>query len=275
MVLVRKWSCRILAYLRKFCGVFNQNYRGGVLIEFAFSIPVCIILLFFACDHYRFFELRNKVRTSSFLLASMLQNYGNVKNTKELTIDSMKSLIVVSAYNFFHTGSMFYPYPFGLSWAGTISYVKKLSADSYYLQQYNLDTNIGDTDSRNLPRLADRITCTRSSGKNINTIQLLDISEDLAIDKVNGEKIVIDVAFKAVGDKGDSPIGAMFGGNVPTENNQQNTTTNTVQNENQNNQTINNYFNKGKLGLFILNARNGNFRNVVIVTPKPGLFRQN
>ena len=58
-------------------------YKGGILIEFAFSVPILVGLLFFLCDHYRFYELKNKVKSSAYLAASMVQQITNNRTNKQ------------------------------------------------------------------------------------------------------------------------------------------------------------------------------------------------
>ncbi|MBQ7673816.1 MAG: pilus assembly protein [Alphaproteobacteria bacterium] len=71
----------------------SYHHYGGILIEFALSVPVLITLLFFVCDHYRYYEIQSKVRTSAYLAASMIQQVANTRTTKALTL---KDIINVS-----------------------------------------------------------------------------------------------------------------------------------------------------------------------------------
>ncbi|MBR1733886.1 MAG: hypothetical protein IJ730_00300, partial [Alphaproteobacteria bacterium] len=46
--------------------VLNRKSFGGILIEFAISLPLLLVLLFFVNDHYRLHELKNKCRGSAY-----------------------------------------------------------------------------------------------------------------------------------------------------------------------------------------------------------------
>ena len=89
-------------------------HHGGILIEFAFSIPIIILLLLFVNDHYRFYELRNKIKSSAYLAASMLQQLGNTRTDKQLTSSNLSRISYVSCLNFFHTNTMFKPWSLGI-----------------------------------------------------------------------------------------------------------------------------------------------------------------
>lgn len=114
--------------------------RGGILIEFAFSIPVLVILLLFVCDHYRFYELRNKIKSSTYLLASMIQQLGNTRSIKQLTKQNLNRMTYTSCLNFFHTISMFYPWPFGIYYVAHFHYVKRESSNSYKYYSWECST---------------------------------------------------------------------------------------------------------------------------------------
>ena len=111
------------------------NHHGGILIEFAFSIPIVILLLLFVNDHYRFYELRNKVKSSSYLAASILQQLGNIKSNKQLTRDDFARISYASCLNFFHTNSMFTPWPFGVYFIIDYFWVKRISENTYQYQK--------------------------------------------------------------------------------------------------------------------------------------------
>lgn len=87
---------------------------GTILIEFTFCVPVIIVLLFFVCDHFRFYELKSKVKTSAYLAASMAQQYGNVKTNKKLTTANLMKIHYASFMNFFIRQTMWSPYQFGV-----------------------------------------------------------------------------------------------------------------------------------------------------------------
>lgn len=121
----------------------HKRHKGGILIEFAFSIPVCIALLFLVNDHYRFYELKNKAKTSAYLAASILQHIKNNKTDKTLTKDDLARIAFASCLNFFHTKSMFNPFPFGLYYAVNYEWVKRINSNSYQYQHCYATTNYG------------------------------------------------------------------------------------------------------------------------------------
>ena len=71
-ILCKNCGGGVFAFLRKILRLYT-SHKGGILIEFTFSIPICIFLLFFVADHYRFYELKSKVKTSTYLVSSMIQ----------------------------------------------------------------------------------------------------------------------------------------------------------------------------------------------------------
>ncbi len=111
----------------------RKNHEGGILIEFTFAVPVCITLLFFINDHYRFLELRNKVKASAYLAASMVQNITNTRSDKQITKQDLARIAYASGLNFFHTNSMFAPYPLGVYYMVYFSYVKRISSNEYQI----------------------------------------------------------------------------------------------------------------------------------------------
>ena len=82
-------------------------HHGGILIEFAFSIPIMIILLLFVHDHYRFYELKSKLKSSAYLVASMIQQLSNTRSDKQLTSTDLAHIVYASCLNLFHSNSVF------------------------------------------------------------------------------------------------------------------------------------------------------------------------
>ena len=163
--------------------------KGGILIEFTFSIPVCIALLFFIHDHYRFYELQSKIRSSAYLAASMLQQIKNAKTDKQLTKYDFGRIAYASCLNFFHTNTMFYPYPFGIYYDVDFFYVKKISSDKYQYQQCYGSTG-GD--------------CTSPSGMNMNcksistktSAEIDAIHPDLLCNNVGEERVLVECCYR-------------------------------------------------------------------------------
>ena len=168
----------------------KSQYHGGILIEFAFSIPILISLLFFACDHYRFYELHDKVKTSTYLAASMVQQIGNARSNKQLTSKDFSMISYASCLNFFHTNTMFNPWPFGIYIAIDYYYVKRLSKNEYQYQQC-----WGTSSKGNSP-----LNMTQNC-ENLKTISLDDVKDlhtDLVCNKDGEERVLIECCYRRV-----------------------------------------------------------------------------
>ena len=100
------------------CNIHSDSHSGGILIEFAFSIPILIILLLFACKHYRFFELRDKLKASTYLVANMIQQITNTKVDKQI----LNRIAYASCLNLFHINFRFYALSFGNMYAMSYLY---------------------------------------------------------------------------------------------------------------------------------------------------------
>ena len=171
-------------------GSTHRYNKGGILIEFAFSIPILIILLFFASDHYRLFELQDKLKASAYLAASMLQQIRNTKSDKQLTQNDLARIAYASCLNLFHTNSMFKPWPLGMYFAIDFWWVKRISENNYRLQ-----TGWGTTASGNSPN-----GMTKNIGdRNAQTFEgVKGIHPDMLCDKDGEEKLMIDCSYRKV-----------------------------------------------------------------------------
>ncbi|MBQ7673356.1 MAG: hypothetical protein IJT36_02365 [Alphaproteobacteria bacterium] len=115
-------------------GSTHRYNKGGILIEFALSIPILISLLLFVFDHYRFYELKDKIKSSTYLAASIMQQLSNSREDKQLTQNDLKRITFASCLNLFHSNSMCYPWPLGIYPVIEWLYAKRLSDDSYQWQ---------------------------------------------------------------------------------------------------------------------------------------------
>lgn len=185
----KKVACKIIRNLYGRFAFMRSKRRGGVLIEFALSIPIFILVLFLVSDHYRFHELRNKLKNSTYLIASMLQNITNTRRDKHIQIKDLKQIAFSSCLNFFHTDSMFNPWPFGLSWYVKMIYVKKTGNSEYKAFQFEIDT--GETNYKTI----DEISCVCSELTNLTDPTTID--KEMVFYNVNDEKLFINVAFKS------------------------------------------------------------------------------
>lgn len=219
-----------LLLLRKPC-------KGGILIEFAFAIPVCIILLFFVHDHFRFYELKNKLKTSAYLIATMIQNINNSKSNEQLSLSDIKRIVFAGSLNLFHTNSMFYPFPLGTSPHAYFQYVKRIEENKYNYQAFWTNPYQKGSTSPATMRGAIDANGTRTLS------QITNIHPDLECHKDGDERLLINYWFRQEfgSDESSSKIGFLI--MKPKW---------------------------GDVGFSINNK--GSFSYVLIITPKPGLF---
>ena len=78
--------------------------------------------------------MQNKLKSSAYLAASMLQQIGNTKTDKQLTKKDFANIAYASCLNFFHANSMFSPWPFGLYYSVSYEWVKRVNSKSYQFQ---------------------------------------------------------------------------------------------------------------------------------------------
>ena len=162
--------------------------KGSILIEFTFSIPVCITLLFFISDHYRFYELQNKVKTSTYFAASIIQQIKNTKTNKQLSKKDFADIAYVSSLNFFQN-TIFKPWPFEIYYALICAWVKRVNSNSYQYQRCygTASTSGASPDGMNQG-------CTNVETKTSNQIQA--INSDLIYDKDGEERLVVECCYK-------------------------------------------------------------------------------
>ena len=166
----------------------RKNHKGGILIEFTFAIPVCISILFFVNDHYRFYELKNKIRNSAYLIASMVQHVTNTRTDKQLTLSDLARISYASSLNLFHTNAMFSPYPLGIYYLVQFRYAKKTDNGNYQYQYCNITTGRGITPTTSIFDGMNK-SILSSSSQTPSTIEA--IHPDLVCDKVGEERLLI------------------------------------------------------------------------------------
>ena len=166
----------------------KDHHKGGILIEFTFSIPLCIMLLFFINDHYRFYELKNKVKNSAYFAASMLQQIKNTKSDKQLTKEDFGRIAYASCLNFFHTNTMFTPWPFGVFYDTTFAYVKKIDSGTYQYQMTWACTLEGTSPSGIYTQCGSVVTRTQA--------QVEAIHPDLVCNNIGEERVLISCYYR-------------------------------------------------------------------------------
>lgn len=177
----------VFALLRRILRLY-KCHKGGILIEFTFSIPVCITLLFFISDHYRFYELKNKVKMSAYLAASMVQQLGNSKSDKTLTKNDLARVTYASCLNFFHTNTMFNPWPFGIYYAVSYEWVKRINSNSYQFQHCYATTSASPS-PLGMNRNCDSV-------KTITQADVEAKNPDLVCDKDGDERVCIECCYR-------------------------------------------------------------------------------
>ena len=180
--------------------LFRRFDYGGVLIEFAFSIPILISFLFFVCDHYRFFELKDKLKSSVYLAASMIQQISNTRSDKSLPMNDIKRIIYVSCLNMFHTNTMFKPWPFGVFFCIDIHYIKRINNNSYNHQSLWAHTGC------DYPSPLGMYSAYYNVGK-YNLSQVESISPDMICYKDGEERLCIVASYRKIGDFNKSKLG--------------------------------------------------------------------
>ena len=160
----------------------HRPFKGGILIEFTFSIPLCIILLLFVSDHYRFYELQNKAKASAYLAASMVQQIKNNTTDKQLIQKDFKIITFASCLNFFHTNTMFKPWPFGIYYSVSYEWVKRVNSFAYTKDD-------GTTSPMTMGRKCGSITTITQAAVEAK-------NPDLVCDKDGEERVCIESCYR-------------------------------------------------------------------------------
>jgi hypothetical protein len=96
-----------------------QKVKGGVLVEFSFSIPLLIMVMFFALDVPLAYRISSKLQRTSELYAQILLNIIEKKPSQKLTENDLKNISKAIGLTFTGViGSVARPnnqYPFYLS----------------------------------------------------------------------------------------------------------------------------------------------------------------
>ena len=166
----------------------RNTHKGGILIEFTFAIPVCISLLFFVNDHYRIYELNNKIKASTYLAASMVQHVTNTRADMQLRINDIKHIAYASCLNLFHTNSMFKPFQLGIYYIAHFHYVKRLNSNSYQYQKTWSATSTGNTPNNMGKSGVDTLTRTQA--------QLEALHPDLVCQHDGEERVLFECAYR-------------------------------------------------------------------------------
>ena len=149
----------------------------------------------------------------------------------------MKKIVFAGSLNLFHTNSMFYPYPLGITPYAYFQYVKRVESNKYNYQAFWINANNNSSSPATLDGggYADESTTKTLS-------QIIDIHPDLECHKDGNERLLINYWFGAMcGNESSSKLGLLIM--------------------------------KPKWGSRGYSLDNkGSFSYVLIITPKPGLF---
>jgi hypothetical protein len=74
--------------------------RGAVLVEFAFSIPVLLMVLYYVLDYPNYMRLKSKTRNSAYMAVSMIQNISRHRENKKITLQDIQRINYVSFLNY-------------------------------------------------------------------------------------------------------------------------------------------------------------------------------
>ena len=149
-----------------------------------------ISLLFFVLDHYRFYELKDKVKASAYLIASMIQQLANTRTNKQLTKQDLNRIVYASSFNFFHINSMFNPWPFGVYISVCFWHLKRENSNNYKYHRWLCSTGGGGKTFSENGMWNDPLT---SQNKSLTDVQKLH--PDLVCNTDGDEKLLISVSY--------------------------------------------------------------------------------
>ncbi len=121
----------------------------------------------------------------------MIQQITNNRSEKALTKKDFARITFASCLNFFHTNSMFSPWPFGLYYAVSYEWAKRVNSNSYQFQ-HCWGSTAGGTSASGIS----------SSCNNIQTISYADVEAkdpDLICNNDGEERVCIECCYRKVG----------------------------------------------------------------------------
>ena len=65
----------------------------------------------------------------------MIQQVSNTRSDKYITNNDLRNITYASCLNFFHTNTMFYPWPFGVFYSVYFYWVKRINNNNYSFQE--------------------------------------------------------------------------------------------------------------------------------------------
>ena len=202
-------------------------------------MPILVILLLFVNDHFRFYDLKNKVKSSAYLMASMLQQMNNTRENKQITSKQIGFVAYASCLNLFNTNSAFNPWSLGIHVAVDYVWVKRISNDKYQYQSGWATT--AHNGAKNPTEMGQE--CWGVGTLTLNQVQ--SKHPDLVCDKDGEERFLILYAYRKSTGFNKSKLGLFL------------LEPNRIQTSEYRNFSNNN---------------NAIFYYMIVITPKPGLF---
>lgn len=133
--------------------------------------------------------MKSKIKSSAYLAASMIQQVKNTEGNKQLKLDDITRISFASCLNFFHTNSMFSPWPHGIFYSLDLHWVKRLGSDNYTHQQCWATTENGNSPS----------TMFKGHGTWPKTAaQLAQMHPDLVCSKDGDERLLIFCRYRSM-----------------------------------------------------------------------------
>ena len=127
---------------------------------------------------------------STYLAASMIQQVANNRSDKTLTKDDFGRIAWASCLNFFHTKSMCNPWSFGLYYAVSYVWVKRINSNSYQHQDCYATTSAGTS-----PMETNR-NCGSVTTRTPAYVEAK--SPDLVCEKDGDERVCVECCYRKI-----------------------------------------------------------------------------
>ena len=122
----------------------------------------------------------------------MIQHVTNNRTDKRLTKKDIARITHASGLNFFHTNTVYVPYPFGIYYVLDCFYVKRINSNNYQYQQVYGSTLSAKT-------LNDMGSATSVTTKTLAQVQAM--CPDLVCDKDGDERVLVEAIYRGSSDK--------------------------------------------------------------------------
>ena len=127
----------------------------------------------------------------------MVQQIGNTKENKQITLNNIARIAYTSGLNFFiNPEEIFYPFLRGIYYTLIGYYVKRISSNSYYIQSYYSTSSLGKYWNNS------RKGCSQITSKSSTEIKTVD--KNLLCDKDEDEKVVLEYSYRRI-NRSDTP----------------------------------------------------------------------